>query len=123
MFRNGINSRIPRNLLFLFEVLALILIFINQWETLERSTYIIGIGLILVIYLSNFLLTKISDGDHYIFLIVTMLVSIGLIMIYRIDPELGVKQLLWLSVGIFIFYLTYILVKYIKSWRNMGYLY
>lgn len=123
MFKKGISSRLPRNLLFLFEALSLVLLFVYQWETLEKSTYITGIGLVLVIYLSNFLLLKISSGDNYIFLIATMLVSIGLIMIYRIDPELGIKQLLWLSIGIFIFFLSYLVVKYCKGWKNYGLLY
>lgn len=123
MFSKKIRVTQPRNLLFLFEVLSLFLLFIYQWDSIERSTYITAIGLVLIIYLSNFLLLKISDGDHYIFLIVTMLLSIGLIMIYRIDANLGVKQLLWLTLGILIFYLSYFALKYIKGWKNWGILY
>lgn len=118
MFKKGIRGTSPRNLLFLFEIMSLSLLFIYQWETIDKSTYITGVGLILIIYLSNFLLSKISKGDNYIFLIVTMLVSIGIIMIYRIDSTLGVKQLLWLSFGILIFYITYFIMKFIKGWRN-----
>jgi cell division protein FtsW (lipid II flippase) len=123
MIKKGAKSRQPRNLLFLFEVLSLSLLFLYQWDSLEKSTYITAIGLVLIIYLSNFLLLKISDGDQYIFLIVTMLLSIGLIMIYRIDEGLGVKQLLWISIGILTFYLTYFVLRYIKGWRNWGILY
>ena len=118
MFKKGIRGTSPRNLLFLFEIMSLSLLFIYQWETIDKSTYITGVGLILIIYLSNFLLSKISKGDNYIFLIVTMLVSIGIIMIYRIDSTLGVKQLLWLSFGILIFYVTYFIMKFIKGWKN-----
>lgn len=123
MFRKGISTKSPRNLLFLFELLSLFLLFIYQWEEVDNSTYITGIGLILIIYISNFLLSKISSGDSYIFLIVTMLVSIGIIMIYRIDSSLGIKQLLWLIVGIFVFYATYFILKYIRGWKNWTYLY
>lgn len=123
MFRKGISTKSPRNLLFLFELLSLFLLFIYQWEEVDNSTYITGIGLILIIYISNFLLSKISSGDNYIFLIVTMLVSIGIIMIYRIDSSLGIKQLLWLIVGIFVFYATYFILKYIRGWKNWTYLY
>lgn len=118
MFKKAISGKSPRNLLFLFEILSLSLLFIYQWETIDKSTYITGVGLILIIYLSNFLLLKISKGDNYIFLIVTMLVSIGIIMIYRIDSALGIKQLLWLTFGILIFYATYFLLKIIKGWKN-----
>lgn len=123
MIKKGVKSRQPRNLLFLFEVLSLSLLFLYQWDSLERSTYITAIGLVLIIYLSNFVLLKISDGDQYIFLIVTMLLSIGIIMIYRIDEALGIKQLLWISIGIVTFYLTYFVLRYIKGWKNWGSLY
>lgn len=123
MFNKRVKVTQPRNLLFLFEALSLFLLFIYQWDSIERSTYITAIGLVLIIYISNFILLKLSDGDHYIFLIVTMLLSIGLIMIYRIDANLGVKQLLWLTLGILIFYLSYFTLKYIKGWKDWGILY
>lgn len=118
MFKKGISPKSPRNLLFLFEILSLSLLFIYQWESVNKYTYITALGLIFIIYISNLLLMKISKGDNYIFLIVTMLISIGVIMIYRINFELGVKQLVWLSFGIFMFYLTYFILKYIRGWRN-----
>lgn len=118
MFKKGISPKSPRNLLFLFEILSLSLLFIYQWESVNRYTYITALGLIFIIYISNYLLMRISKGDNYIFLIVTMLISIGVIMIYRIDFELGVKQLIWLSFGIFMFYMTYFILKYIRGWRN-----
>ena len=123
MFNKAISSKSPRNLLFIFELLSLFLLFLYQWESVDKTTYITGIGLILIIYISNSILVKVSNGDHYIFLIVTMLVSIGIIMIYRIDSELGIKQLLWLSLGILIFYMTYFIFKYIKGWRKWTPLY
>ncbi|TJX13863.1 FtsW/RodA/SpoVE family cell cycle protein [Tissierella creatinini] len=118
MLKNGVSPKSPRNLLFLFEVLSLFLLFIYQWESVNRYTYITGIGLIFIIYISNLILNRISKGDNYIFLIVTMLISIGVIMIYRIDSELGVKQLIWLSFGIFIFYLTYFTLRFIRGWQK-----
>lgn len=123
MFKKRLVTSSPRNLLFLFEILSLSLLFIYQWDSVDNSTYITGIGLVLIIYISNLLLGKISKGDNYIFLIVTMLISIGVIMIYRIDSALGVKQLLWLSIGIFIFYITYFFLRFIKGWSNWLYLY
>lgn len=123
MFKKGVSVKSPRNILFLFEILSLFLLFIYQWESVDRTTYATGIGLILIIYLSNFILIKISSGDNYIFLIVTMLLSIGVIMIYRINPEQGVKQLLWLSFGILIFYMTYFILKFIHGWKRWTPLY
>lgn len=123
MFNNRISYRLPRNILFIFELLALLLMFLYYRETLNKITLIYSLALILLVYLSNFFLLKITSGDNFIFLIVTMLVSIGVIMIYRINPELGLKQILWIGMGIVLFFITYILFKQIKGWENWLWLY
>jgi len=118
MLGNNVNYRIPRNLLFIFELMTLALMFLYYKDTLNRITVIYSLTLILLVYISNFLLLRITSGDNYIFLIVTMLVSIGVIMIYRINPELGMKQILWIGFGIILFFVTYILFKRIRGWEN-----
>lgn len=99
------------------------LMFLYYRETLNKITLIYSLALILLVYLSNFFLLKITSGDNFIFLIVTMLVSIGVIMIYRINPELGLKQILWIGMGIVLFFITYILFKQIKGWENWPWFY
>ncbi|MGN9165372.1 FtsW/RodA/SpoVE family cell cycle protein [Tissierellaceae bacterium HCP3S3_D8] len=123
MFTNAISEKTPRRLLFLYEILTLSLLFVYQKDNLDRYTLATGAGLIIIIYLSNYILLKISKGDNYIFLIATMLMSIGVIMIYRIDPQAGVRQLIWISLGIIFFYVTYFILKYIRIWDRFTYLY
>jgi len=123
MFSSRITSRRPRRLLFVFEILAFALLFAQQGDFEDTYTLATGIMLILIIYMSNFLLLKITSGDNYIFLIATMLISIGLIMIYRIDKGLGTRQLIWLALGILSFFLTYFILKNIRIWEKLTYLY
>lgn len=123
MFKKLISYRVPRNLLVLIDILALLLLFAYSPEELDKFTLITGIVLIFVIYISNFILLKISSGDHYIFLIVTMLIKLGIIMIYRLDSKLGAKQVVFVSVGILAFFITYIIIKSIKSWHKWTLLY
>ena len=52
-----------------------------------------------------------------------MLISIGTIMIYRIEPASGARQLLWISLGILMFFITYFTLKYITKWEKWIYLY
>ncbi|WP_422485279.1 FtsW/RodA/SpoVE family cell cycle protein [Gudongella sp. DL1XJH-153] len=118
-----LNSKTPRKLLFIFEILSLSLIFLYSWEGIQTETYTIAIGLVVLIYFSNFILSKISSGDNYIFLIVSMLISIGIIMIYRISPELGLRQLMWLTVGITMFFAAYFAIRYIGFWEKLAPLY
>lgn len=123
MFKNKITTNSPRNLLLLFEMLAILLLFVYNKYSLDKYALATGIGLIAIIYISNYILQRVSAGDNYIFLIVTMLISIGTIMIYRIEPASGARQLLWISLGIFMFFLTYFVLKYITRWENWIYLY
>ena len=107
----------------LFELLALFLIFIYDKDNFDKYTFGSGIALIFMIYISSFILLRISTGDNYIFLIATMLISIGIIMIYRIDPALGMKQVIWIGMGIFLFFISYFIVKKIKGWKDWTLLY
>ena len=62
MFNKMVSYKYPRNLLMLFELLALFLLFIYSKDNLNKFTFIYGIGLILIVYVSNFLLLRISTG-------------------------------------------------------------
>jgi len=108
----------PRRLLFLFEILALILIVTYEQENMTDFSILGVFGLIALIYFSNSLLNKVTTGDKYVFLIVSLLMSIGAIMIYRIDTQLGIKQLVWILIGIIIFFITYFIMKNIKNWEK-----
>ena len=88
-----IKENVPRKLLFIFEFLAVLLLLMYQAKVPDLKTIINALVFLLIVYLSNFILIKVSDGDNYIFLIATMLVSIGAIMIYRLDASLGIRQL------------------------------
>lgn len=116
MNKKLISYRVPRNLLVLVDLMAIFLLFIHNAENPDKFTLITGVSLVFIIYISNFILLKISPGDHYIFLIVTMLITLGIIMIYRIDPSLGAKQVVWVSAGIVAFFMAYAIVKNVKDW-------
>lgn len=118
-----VSYKRPRNLLMLFELMALLLLFVYDRENIDKFTMISAVSLIFIIYISNFILLRISTGDNYIFLIVTMLISIGVIMIYRIDSTLGMKQVIWAGMGVIIFFTTYLSVKRIKGWENWAKIY
>ncbi|NMA48457.1 MAG: FtsW/RodA/SpoVE family cell cycle protein [Tissierellia bacterium] len=113
----------PRRLLVIFQILTISLIFLYSWDSLNKNVYMLSAGLVLLTFFSNIIVSKISSGDHYLILIVSMLMSIGVIMIYRISPELGLKQLLWLTIGIVIFFVSYFAIKWLSVWDKMLYLY
>ena len=47
-----------------------------------------------------------------------MLQTIGIIMIYRINPALGIKQIALFGIGIVMFFATYYILKTVKGWHK-----
>ncbi|MBS4537248.1 FtsW/RodA/SpoVE family cell cycle protein [Clostridium sp. D2Q-11] len=120
MFKRLFSFKVPQNLLFLLNLLSLSLVILYN-KSFDRLSIGVAVGLPLIIYISNLLLLKVSSGDHYLLLIVSMMMSLGILMIYRINPELGFKQVIWYMVGIITFYATYFIVKRITLWeKGMG---
>ncbi|AFS77976.1 cell division protein FtsW [Gottschalkia acidurici 9a] len=108
-------TRTPQGLLVIINTLALILLLFYK-ETVEQNLIISIVIFMIIMYASNFILHKVSDGDNYLFLITSMLSSIGIIMIYRINPARGIRQIFLFGISIAAFYITYFIFKKIKKW-------
>jgi cell division protein FtsW (lipid II flippase) len=67
-----------------------------------------------LICLSYFFIVKKNMGDEYLFLVVSMLANLGVLMIYRLDREMGFKQILWLVMGIALFFMSYYIYGKVK---------
>ena len=52
-----------------------------------------------------------------------MLLSLGIITIYRLSPKLGLRQLIWVLAGILVFYLTYFIIRAMRRLEYMTGLY
>lgn len=77
-----------------------------------------------VLMVAYFVVNKISGiSDNYIFLIVSMLFSIGEIMLCRLDYDFAKKQMLWLFISLAVFMVAYILFKKLNIWQKLGYVY
>lgn len=63
----------------------------------------LGAAMAMLAYAASFVLTRFRMGDSYICAIVSMLVSLGLMMQYRLSPETGFRQFIWFLVGTVIF--------------------
>jgi len=66
-----------------------------------------------MICIACFVIIKKDYGDEYLILIVSMLLSFGLMMIYRLDENLGIKQLIWVAIGFVMFlFFTMCILKF-----------
>lgn len=119
------KNRRPRDLLLIFQLLSIVLLFFfyRSEADFDAAVAYRAIGLIVIIYISNFILGKISSGDNYIFLIVSMLLTIGIITAFRIKPNYGTLQMVWAIAGILIFYGSYFFIKYFPKLDKFGSLY
>ena len=73
----------------------------------------------IVTLLVSFLVDKFTKSDNILLLIVNMLFSIGVAIIYRLDPKLGRRQLQFYLAGVVLFFLTYFILKSFKFWDKL----
>ena len=90
---------------------------------LNTFILIAGAILTLLILMSYIIIIKTKMGDQYLFLIISMLSSLGVVMIYRLDPQFGIKQIVWYGIGVILYFLSYGIFRWIKNWDRYMYIY
>jgi cell division protein FtsW (lipid II flippase) len=82
-----------------------------------------GIIIVLIAY-SNFIIRKFyPDGDKYIFILASILSVIGLAVIYRINANLAIKQVMWFALGVAAFIVIIVLLPDLKRFEKYKYAY
>lgn len=112
----------PIYILIIVNVLFFILLFLYI-QPLDPAILIAGGGVIILMVVSYIIIVKKQMGDQYIFLIISMLISLGIIMLYRLDPNYGFAQIKWYGLGIVLYFMSYILFRTIKNWDRYIYSY
>lgn len=113
----------PLRLLLWFQILAMGLISVSAGENFNSKNTLLFISFIIGVNIANRLVVKVTDGDNYLLLVASMLFSIGVVMIFRLNPYEGTRQLFWYLIGVSMFYLTYFILKSFKGWENLTLLY
>lgn len=121
------NSRIRpyrlRNLILIFQLLTLVLMIFYNGKNMTSQQIVVGFALIGLIFVSNILLRVISKGDGYIFPLASLLFSIGFVMIYRLDPALGERHVLWFAISLMAFYFIYFLMGFMKYFEDKAWIF
>lgn len=93
-------------------------------DTLDKKAIFLGIVLCFIIGISHFVIRKFyPDGDKFLLIFASILTTIGIVMIYRIDTSEGMKQLVWFIVGIVVYILTVVLLPDMKKLSKYKYVY
>lgn len=90
----------------------------------DKGAMIMGLITCLLIGYSYFIIRKFfSDGDKYIFIFSSILASIGIIVLYRIETAAAIKQIIWFAIGVTIFILIVVLLPDLKRFDKYKYVY
>lgn len=112
-----------RKLILLFQIISLFLVLVSNEEGILIRDLLVLTGFIVASALTTTFIGKVTKGDVYILQVATFLFSIGVAIIYRLDNELGIKQIIWYFLGLIVYYAVYFIMKSYKGWKNLTWLY
>ncbi|MEL7565052.1 MAG: FtsW/RodA/SpoVE family cell cycle protein [Dehalobacterium sp.] len=116
------NYQSPVNIIALVNMIAFGLLSLYQ-EPFNSKVLLAGGIMVVLVYLANILVIKLKFEDEILFLIVSMLTTLGIIFIYRLDPILGWKQIIWFVLGNVILFCTAITYRKIYFLDRLIYSY
>src|SRR3954453_13901288 len=79
-------------------------VLITRSQQIQEATLTYGavfLGLCVVAHL--FIRARLPDADPYMFPLAALLAAVGIVLIYRIDPEFAREQAQWFVVGLVFF--------------------
>ncbi|SCZ09282.1 FtsW/RodA/SpoVE family cell cycle protein [Alkaliphilus peptidifermentans] len=121
----GLNKYLIRRPIYILVLLNIFFFNLVQfYHGFEDFTILVTGGLLtLLMVICYYLIVKLNMGDQYIFLIMSILSSLGIVMLYRLIPPLGFQQVTWFGLGTILYFLSYIVFKWIKNWDQYTYFY
>ena len=115
------NYKLPAYLMVLMSVIGFTLLCAaNDWQL---NVLYVGLGFLGLFVLIYSILVLCSMGDKFLVLIAFMLMTVGVLMLCRLDIIMGARQILWIAVGGIVFFLTYCIFYNIRFWNRLWFLY
>lgn len=112
-----VSYKFPAYLLILMNIFGFALLSAaNDWQT---NVVYVGMGFLGLFLLVYSVLVICNMGDKFLVLIAFMLMTIGVIMICRLDIVLGARQIVWIGVGGIVFFATYRIFYNIRFWNRL----
>ncbi len=86
-------------IVMIFEMAAFALLSLRD-ESFDMMALVFGVGLIAVLLIQYVIMQGISRyTDRFILVIANLLAAIGMMVQYRLSPDIAVKQLVWFCIG------------------------
>lgn len=118
----GQNYKRPALLLILMNLLGFGLLYVGDGYNI-RILYVGGglLGLFLLMYS---IIIHCKMGDKFIVPMACMLITMGVILLCRIDIEkYGIRQIMWIAVGGVAFFAAYTIYYNFSKWNKLWFLY
>lgn len=111
------NYKLPAYLLVIMNFLGFLLLFMaNDYRT---DVIYVGMGLLGLFILIYSILVLCRMGDKFLVLIASMLMTIGVLMLCRLDIVMGARQILWIGLGGITFFAAYCIFYNIWFWDRL----
>lgn len=88
-------------------------------QPFDKFALIMGVVLCVLIGYSHFIVRRFyPDGDKFILIFASVLAVVGVAMLYRINPNTAIKQLIWIELGIIGYILIVVILPDLKSFAK-----
>ena len=115
------NFKLPAYLLIIMNALGFLLLFMaNDYRA---NVLYVGLGLLGLFILIYSILVICNMGDKFLMPIASMIMTLGVLMLCRLDIIMGARQIVWICIGGMVFFVTYCIYYNIRFWNRMWFLY
>lgn len=111
------NYKLPAYLLVIMNILGFSLLFMSNGY--KMNIVYVGLGLMGLFVLIYSILVLCRMGDKFLVLIASMLMTIGVLMLCRLDIVIGAKQIVWIGLGGITFFVAYCVYYNIWFWDRL----
>jgi cell division protein FtsW (lipid II flippase) len=88
----------------------------------DKGALVMAGILCIMIFYANFVVRKFfPDGDKYLLVFASILSLIGIVMLYRLNVSVAIKQVLWFTSGIAAYILIVVLIPDLKKFSRFKY--
>ena len=115
------GSKQEKRLLIMIYLLCLLLFTYLGLQSKPFDTLAIVMGVVLCVLIgySHFIVRRFyPDGDKFILIFASVLAVVGVAMLYRINPNTAIKQLIWIALGIIGYILIVVILPDLKSFAK-----
>lgn len=117
----GQNHRRPAYLLALMNIFGFGLLFVANDYNMNIAY--VGLGILGLFVLMYTAIVLCNMGDKFIVPMACMLITIGVILLCRIQIDYGIRQIMWVAIGGCVFFIAYAFYYNIRIWNKLWFLY